>query len=88
MGRVVLTVAVALLCGCQPNMVREPYPVEVVREVVKPIPSVLTDELPTPSLPEGPLTVLALVEHVKAWQAWAKVANDHRQRVAELSKGQ
>lgn len=88
MGRVVLTVAVALLCGCQPNMVREPYPVEVVREVVKPIPTEFTDPLAVPELPAGPLTVLTLVEHVKAWQAWAKVANDHRQRVAELSKGQ
>lgn len=79
---------VLLLAGCKPEIVREPYPVEVVREVVIPIPTEFTDPLPVPELPQGPLAVLSLVEHIKAWQAFGKVANDHRARVAELSKGE
>ena len=73
--------------GCKQQTVREPYPVEIVREVVKPIPREFTTPLTYPTLPEGTITVLTLVEHVKAWQAWGKTANDHRARVAELSKG-
>ena len=88
MRRIIIPILFGLLAltGCKPNMVLKPYPVEIVREVVKPIPREFTNELPPPTLPEGTITVLTLVEHVKAWQAWGKTANDHRKRVGELSK--
>ena len=81
-----MLLSLAILAGCQAHTVREPYPVEVVREVVKPIPDAYTSELIPPDLPEHP-TVLNLVEHIKAWQAFGKTANEHRAKVKELSRG-
>lgn len=81
-------VGLLLLTGCtKPSIVREPYPVEVVREVAKPIPALYTDTLSPPVLPES-LTVRDLVEHIKAWQAFGQTANEHRGKVRELGGGQ
>ena len=78
---------ILLLAGCKPEIVREPYPVEVVREVVRPIPAEYTDPLPEPALSSDSLTVRDLVEAIKAWQAFGKTANEHREKVGELSRG-
>jgi hypothetical protein len=78
------------LAGCEtkPAIIKEPYPVDVVREVVIPIPEEYTRDLPMPALPEGPITVLHLVTAIKEWQAWGEVVLEHRARVKVLSAGQ
>jgi hypothetical protein len=74
--------------GCStPAVIKEPYPVEVVREVVIPIPDEYTRELPTPKLPEVKLTGQDLVNHILEWKAWGKVVLEHRAKVEQLSKG-
>jgi hypothetical protein len=84
--RLAMLIALALLTACKPSIVREPYPVDVVREVVKPIPATYTDPLPTPTLPKD-ITVKDLVLHIKEWQAFGETANEHRGKVRELSRG-
>lgn len=73
-----------LLAGCTPSIVKEPYKVTEVREVYRPIPDDYTRELPTPELPDT-ITVLDLVTHIKAWQAWGKTANEHRSAIKRLT---
>lgn len=75
---------VLALAGCSPAVVKEPYKVTEVREVYRPIPDEYTRELPTPELPDT-ITVLDLVTHIKAWQAWGKTANEHRSAVKKLA---
>lgn len=74
--------------ACSPSIVKEPYPVEVVREVVIPQPREYTDPLPTPTLPQGELTCQHLADGWLEWAAFGKTANEHRAAVKKLSKGQ
>ena len=76
------------LVACAPKIVKEPYPVEVVREVVVPIPREYTRELATPELADCPCTGRDLADLIEAWKAWGKTANEHRAKVRDLSKGQ
>jgi hypothetical protein len=77
------------LVGCaKPAVVKEPYPVETVREVVIPIPDEYTRELPVPKLPDGKLNGQDLVNHILEWKAFGRIANEHREKVSALSKWQ
>jgi hypothetical protein len=72
--QVAALVGFAVLAGCtKPQIVKEPYKVTEVREVYRPIPDEYTRTLDPPQLPDT-ITVLDLVNHIKAWQAWGKVA--------------
>jgi hypothetical protein len=79
----------ALVTGCapKPQIVKEPYPVEVVREVYREIPAEYTDQLQTPQLPEGEVTCQDLSIGWGEWQAWGKTVNEHRAKVNQLSAG-
>jgi hypothetical protein len=74
-------------CSTQAT-IKQPYPVEVVREVVIPIPDEYTRELPVPKLPDGKLNGQDLVNHILEWKAFGRIANEHRAKVSALSKGQ
>ncbi len=83
-----LACIVLLLAGCTPaTVLREPYEVEKRVEVIKPIDPFYTEPLPMPALPRGSILVRDLVEHIEAWKAFGKTANEHRSKVAELSQG-
>jgi hypothetical protein len=84
----VALIVLGLTACTKPQIVKEPYPVEIVREVYREIPAEYTDQLQTPQLPEGEVTCQDLSIGWGEWQALGRVANEHRGKVGQLSEGQ
>ena len=77
------------LTGCtKPEVVKQYEPVEIVREVVVPIPATYTAPIQPPQWPDDPLIVKDLANQIQAWKDLLKCKiNPDRAHVAALSDG-